>query len=67
MKNENLKLNSDIKVIRNEHNEMAHSIYSLESRNQELQRENLTLKDMVYDKNQVVSFRAAGNTFSHPP
>jgi uncharacterized protein YdcH (DUF465 family) len=48
LKNENLKLNSDIRVIRNEHNEMSHSIYSLENKNQDLIRENVTLKDMVY-------------------
>jgi uncharacterized coiled-coil DUF342 family protein len=30
LKNENIKLNSDIKVIRNEHSEMVHTVYKLE-------------------------------------
>ena len=30
LKDENLKLTTDIKVIRNEHSEMAHTIYTLE-------------------------------------
>jgi uncharacterized coiled-coil DUF342 family protein len=30
LRNENIKLNSDIKVIRNEHSEMVHTVYKLE-------------------------------------
>jgi len=47
LKNENLKLNADIKIIRNEHNEMAQSIFSLETKNMELTKENRALQEMV--------------------
>ena len=50
LKNENLKLNSDIKVIRNDHFELASSIEYLEHQNNQLNKENLTLKDIIYGK-----------------
>ena len=40
MKDENLKLNTDIRVIRNEHSEMAHTVYKLEQKNLSLVKEN---------------------------
>ena len=48
LNDENLKLNSDIKVIRVEHSEMLHTIHTLESKNDKLVQENITLKDMIY-------------------
>ena len=33
LKDENLKLNTDIKVIRNEHSEMAYTVHRLEQKN----------------------------------
>ena len=48
LQSENIKLTSDIKVIRNEHTEMVHSVYKLEKKNEALVSENLTLKDMIY-------------------
>jgi len=60
LKNENLKLNSDIKVIRNDHFELASSIEYLEHQNNQLNKENFTLKDIIYGKqtNKEVKFRA---------
>ena len=50
LNDENLKLNSDIKVIRVEHSEMLHTIHSLEDKNNRLVDENVTLKDIIYKK-----------------
>jgi predicted nuclease with TOPRIM domain len=36
LNDENLKLNSDIKVIRVEHSEMLHTIHKLENKNEKL-------------------------------
>ena len=47
MKDENLKLNTDIRVIRNEHSEMAHTVYKLEQKNLSLVKENQGLKDQL--------------------
>lgn len=33
LKTENLKLSTDVKIIRNEHSEILHSLYSLEKKN----------------------------------
>ena len=50
LQNQNVKLNSDITVIRAEHSEMMHTVYQVEQKNQELVKENLTLKDMIYKR-----------------
>ena len=50
LKDENLKLSTDIKVIRSEHSEMAHTIYSLEQKNLGLVKENYILKDQLGSK-----------------
>ena len=47
LQDENIKLNSDIKVIRTEHSEMLHTVYSLEKKNVSLTKENQILKDML--------------------
>jgi hypothetical protein len=33
LKTENIKLGTDVKIIRNEHSEILHSLYSLEKKN----------------------------------
>ena len=53
MKNENLKLNSDMTIIKKEHQEMSNLIIDLEKKNNELIHENMTLKDILYSKKQV--------------
>ena len=50
LKDENLKLNTDIKVIRTEHNQMIHTVRKLDQTNKELVKENLTLKDILYER-----------------
>lgn len=47
LKDENLKLNTDIRVIRNEHSEMAHTVYKLEQKNLGLVKENEGLKHQL--------------------
>jgi septal ring factor EnvC (AmiA/AmiB activator) len=44
---ENVKLNTDVKIIRNEHSEILHSLYTLEKKNSHLQQENQVLKRLV--------------------
>lgn len=46
--NENLKLTSDMKVISDEHSGVVHKVRNLEKKNEELSRENITLKDIIY-------------------
>ena len=36
LKIENLKLNTDVKIIRSEHSEILHSLYSMEKKNAQL-------------------------------
>ena len=36
LKTENLKLSTDVKIIRNEHSEILHSIFNLEKKNAQL-------------------------------
>lgn len=50
LKDENLKLTTDIKVIRSEHTGMLHTVRKLEEKNQHLVTENLTLKDILYER-----------------
>ena len=50
LKDENLKLSTDIKVIRSEHTGMLHTVRKLEEKNQHLVTENLTLKDILYER-----------------
>ena len=45
-----MKLNTDIKVIRSEHTGMLHTVRKLEEKNQQLVSENLTLKDILYER-----------------
>lgn len=33
LKTENIKLSTDVKIIRNEHTEILHSLYSMEKKN----------------------------------
>eukprot|EP00347_Sterkiella_histriomuscorum_P010150 403377411 len=47
LKTENLKLTTDIKIIRNEHSEILHKLISIDKRNKDLQRENEELKRLV--------------------
>lgn len=44
---ENTQLKTDVKIIRNEHNEMIHTIYNLDKKNQQLQQENSAFKKMM--------------------
>ena len=50
LRDENLKLNTDVKIIRNEHTELLHTVHKLEHTNEQLIKENLTLKDILYQK-----------------
>ena len=57
-----MKLNSDIRIIRNEHNEMAQSIFGLETKNHNLMNENKQLKDIVqYRMNKPLIDEAAAS------
>jgi len=47
LKTDNVKLSSDMKIIRGEHSEMLHTLYSLEKKNISLQHENQVLKRLV--------------------
>jgi uncharacterized coiled-coil DUF342 family protein len=50
LRDENLKLNTDVKVIRTEHNDVLYTVRKLETKNQQLIKENLTLKDILYER-----------------
>lgn len=52
VKNENLKLTTDIKIIRNEHQEVLNSMFSLERRNSNFTAENEALKRMILEQPQ---------------
>ena len=47
MQTENLKLQTDIKIIRNEHSEILHQLHVVRSKNENLLTENQTLKNML--------------------
>ena len=47
LKTDNVKLSSDMKIIRGEHSEMLHTLYSMEKKNISLQHENQILKRLV--------------------
>jgi hypothetical protein len=40
LQDENIKLNSDVKVIRTEHSDVLHAVYGLEKKNRTLIKEN---------------------------
>ncbi len=44
LKTENLKLTTDVKLIRNEHQELINTLFALERKNQQLTTENEILK-----------------------
>lgn len=48
LRDENLKLNTDVKIIRSEHSELLHNVHKLGHKNEQLIQENLTLKDILY-------------------
>ena len=47
LKTENLKLVTDMKILRNEHQEVLNSMFSLERKNVNLQTENEALRRMM--------------------
>lgn len=47
LKNENLKLSTDIKIIRNEHSEILHKVVNLDRKNQQLLQENEQIRRHV--------------------
>jgi predicted mannosyl-3-phosphoglycerate phosphatase (HAD superfamily) len=47
IKTENLKLTTDMKILRNEHQEVLNQMFGLERRNSNLTAENEALKRMI--------------------
>lgn len=47
LKTENIKLNTDIKIIRNEHSEILHKLITIDKRNKELIKENEEMKKLM--------------------
>ena len=45
LKTDNIKLNSDLKIMRNDHSELLHAVFSLEKKVELLHKENQALKE----------------------
>ena len=50
---ENVKLTADMKILRDEHTEILHSLFNLEKKNQALQQENEVLKNLMHNAESV--------------
>ena len=47
LQSENIKLTSEMKLLRDEHTEVLHSMFTFEKKNQTLTAENNALKQMI--------------------